>query len=404
MSRLLSLAGATLRLLGHRRLADVLLVAWATWFLQLVIFSQASPLATVQAMGTMWMFLGLYLALAVNLVACFVVELPRALARTRPHAGIDASFPPGGFEALTPQWSSLDLAEAALRRRLYRVKREEGRLVADRGRYASVFGPLFHLVLPLLLPAIVFSVSTREVLGVPVGEGETIPAMTEGPGESLTVTDIHPTYLDDEIFFTHLSAKVAVGDAAPRTVTINESVPAGGGEVRLKSMGYLPGLEIWQGEQLVERSLFKANLFPPGTEAEVSLAGSPHRLFVTLYPDGSKRPGLLPENRTLELENPLLAVRAVRGALPVGSGVLGLGEALELEGQRIVFARADLWVALEWVRDPWGKVAMLLGLIALLLLSLKIFWPRTTWVIVQDGEGLKAARRIEAFAALIDDE
>jgi hypothetical protein len=394
-----------LGILGSRRFADLLLLSMAGWYALLLAWSQTSPLAIVQRIGTMWAFRGLYAALAVNLFACFLIELPRALRRSAPRTVPPGEFPPPGHEEVaTPDWDGLDTAEVSLRRRAYRTRREGVRLVAERGRFAPVLGMLFHLILPLLLPAAVLSLANRQTFSMDVGEGEVVEPLPGGPRARIGVERIDPRYLGGEIYFTQLTAAVSVDGAPAREIRINDPVTVDGGDLRIVSMGFMPGLAISDPDgALLDRAFVKAGLFPPGTEAELTFAGSPHRLLTSFYPDAERGPDGEPRNATLNLRRPLLKVRAVRGKLPISTAVLSPGESMELEGFHLGLEEARLWVKLEWVRDPSAHLALWLCAAALMLLGAKVFWPRTTWIVEESDGGVRAARRVEAPAALSDE-
>jgi len=384
-----------LGILGARRLTDVVLVALVTWFFLLLAWTQASPQATVIRIGTMWTFAGIYGLLVINILACVIIELPRAWRRCTPRTVDGDLFPPTGYTPVAVSWQTAAEAVTGLRRRLFRVRQAGDWVIADRGRFSALLGMAFHLVLPLLLPAVLWSMSSRRVVTMHVGEGEIIAPVDGGPGVSLGVDRIDVDYFEDQVFFTRLAASVLVDGRPAGTVRINESLAVEGGSLRLSSMGFMPALEIMDPHgQPLERSFVKAGMFPPGAEAELNFAGVPHRLFMSFYPDAELKDGR-PINATLNLRQPILKVRAVRGKLPIQTTVLPLGETMVVEGFRLRFADAGLWVALEWVHDPGGDLILILCVLAALLIVVRVALPRVTWVIRIGAGRIDVARRAE---------
>jgi hypothetical protein len=76
--------------------------------------------------------------------------------------------------------------------------------------------------------------------------------------------------------------------------------------------------------------------------------------------------------RSLNLVNPAVEVRVLRGRLDLGGGLLRQGEGFEFEGLTLRFPEIRYWGEFSIVRDPGAPVLFLGYLLALAGLLLKV--------------------------------
>lgn len=370
-------------------------------------------------------FSAIYLLLFISLIGC-------VLPRTIEHARAIGKEPPltprnldrmEGFERLSS--GDLDKAEAWLRKRHFRVRRDENSISAEKGYSRESGNLLFHLSLILILLA----VGIGSLLGskgeaiVNVGERfintpTSYDSLSFGKYQSdqkmqsfsLTVTDFSAKYDPatnaPQDYTLTVNAAHPIGSAEKKTIIkVNSPLTYGNTKIYLQANGYSPVVTVRnksgdvtfhgpvvflpQDGNLTSTGAIKM----PDMSPQIGFVGS----FVPTYDRNSKRGAF---STFPEVLDPRLLLSVWKGYLGLDTGIpqsvyrldtskmerialkqLSLGETLNFGEGSITFDGWKAWVNLQIVDDP-GKLYALVGaILAIFGLLLSLFTrQRRIWV------------------------
>ena len=182
------------------------------------------------------------------------------------------------------------------------------------------------------------------------------------PELSFRVESVEPEFWGEMLLFTELKAQLAFPDGSRATTRINRPLWLGWDTfLRLSGFGYAPRYELKGGAgESLDSAFVKLNVFPPGQRDWFVPQGWPHRIYLEVFPDYEPGPNGAPGTKTLNLRNPALAVRVLRGKADLGSALLQGTESIEYEGLRLNFPEIHVWGEFSIVRDP-GAPLLFLG-------------------------------------------
>jgi hypothetical protein len=315
-------SAALLALIG---LYQLILLAWERW----------GPEETAEALAGRWPFWALYGLAALDALAALVRDVPACF----PH-WFTSSPPP----------------------------RPRRQALASLARLAT------HAAWLLLAVGLLASLGARDRFTLWAAVGEEFQG---APGQYLTRARPRPWSPGPRrVGFTVLEVEPALDQAgrldalsvglalAGRTERLGRWRPVwlGGGRFLLTTgYGYAPHLEVTDPQgQVVERTIAKLALLPPGHSDHVRSDGFAHRLHFRL-PEGVSRRGGQAGLADLELQ-----VDVFRGKLQVAAGRLRPGGALEFEGLTLRMPEVRYWAEFTLVDDP-GLPVIALAALALLV-------------------------------------
>jgi len=322
--------------LGSWRLSIVLMVLAALHYALLAVFSALSPPDLVRNIAALLPFWIVYALLVVNTAVCFWRRLPM------------------------------------LRRDLAR------RGTAQLGSF------LFHGSFLLLASGFLLTFSMRQDASVWVALGEEFESrpeqfLAQSPPHRLTagvppvrfrMERLEPRFWADQLLFTELAADLRLADGTLRRTRINRPLWLGAATfLRLSGFGWAPRFELANADGLrIDSAVVKLNVFPPGQRDFFVVPGFPHRIYVRFFPDFVAADAG-PETRSMNPENPALAVEVRRGRVELGGATLLQGDSFSYEGLRLSFPEILPWGEFSIVWDPGAPALFagyLLGLAGLL--------------------------------------
>jgi len=389
--------------LASWRLSVALMVLSALYQGLLAIWARSSSPEVVRSIAGLlpfWIVNGLLL---VNTALCFWRRLP-LLAR---EIAAGPSLAAGAPDAEWPADPARTRPGAArhLRRGGHRVVAlDDGRLLGVRQRFASLGSFLFHGSLFLVGAAVPLTLATHQETRAWAATGEeldgsadqvvsrTPPRLLSGPGTppALRVDAVRPEFWGEHLLFTRLEADLTFVGGRRATTRINRPLVLGPATfLRLAGYGLAPRWELRDRQGgLVDSAFVKMRVFPPGQRDSFRLGALPHRVYCEVLPDLVMEDGV-PATRSLRLANPALVVRVMRGRLEVASGLVRLGEPLDVEGLRLSFPEIRPWAELSLVHDAGAPVLLAGFALGLLGLCLKARGRRceTEWRPGTDGTG-----------------
>jgi len=368
--------------LGSWRLSIVLMVLAGLYYGLLAIWATSSPPHVVQNIASLLPFWVLYALLLINTVVCLWTRLG-ALRR-------DLS-PGPSLSRLAPDWErptqepNLEAMNTRLRNLGYRTRPTgDGGLWGVRRRFAALGTYLFHGAFLLVAAGFLLGLLTRHEATVWVAVGEDFTGQPEQflsqsppralaaglPRHSFRVTGIAPRFWRDQLLFTELKADLELPGGRTVTTRINRPIWWDWCSfLRLSGFGYAPRYEIAdRGGVVLDSAFVKLNVFPPGQRDFFEAAHYPHRFYVAVLPDFALVDGE-PVTRSLNLVQPAVVLRVLRGKVDVGGATLPPGRGFSFEGLTLRFPEIRYWGEFSIVRDPGipvlfaGYVVGLAGLV-----------------------------------------
>lgn len=372
--------------LGSWRLSVVVMVVIGLYYLFLGIWARSSPPDVVQNIAGLLPFWLAYALLLINNGVCLWRRIPTLQKEIS--ATPILTDRPSRWRVATPEILDDEAARARLLELGYRVVPDtNGTVVGIKRRWTALGTYLFHGAFFLVALGFLFTLVSRQEARVWVSAGEdfenredqylsqTAPKLlgTGVPPQRFQVASIRPEFWRDQLLFTTLEADLVFPDGRQKTTRINRPLwLAWGTFLRMSGFGFTPRYELADRNGFVLDSNFmKLNLFPPGQRDYFNLPNYPHRLYLEVMPDAVVEEGQV-VNRSLNLVNPAVSVEAYRGRLLVGSGVLELEEALEIEGLSLSFPEIRYWGEFAIVRDVGAPIVFLGYLVGLIGLTFKL--------------------------------
>lgn len=396
---------------ASRALTAYLISAYAVFLVFLTIWGARVPAAIVVNISKLAPFWLLYLVAAVHLLACLALfwsTLQRRCSLDFPKgsAGERIAAVPAG------EWERVARANG-LRLRWLAPQRSA---VLHRCRWSPAGTLLFHAALLLLPVAWLVSRATRFqgeawiLEGHPFAGSRAEYTRIEPEGEferraprvAFNVETVEATFWGDRLFFTDLRALIALprGETSEaRWITLPQPAWLDGARVTIRGFNYSPAFElVGPGGALVEAGDLSLRLFPPGTEDSFLLPGSPHRVWVRLYP-GAQGPDARSSNRGFELTNPLFHVAVTSGKRLVSHGFRRVGEPLAFDDYRLTFTAIRRGGDLLVHRDRGYPILWVALLLALAGTVARVLFPSTRVWLERDGEQVRAVVRADPSSA-----
>lgn len=374
-------------------------------------------------------FSAIYLLLFISLIGC-------VLPRTWEHLKAIGRKPPltprnldrmEGHTILTS--GNLDRAEIWLKKRHFRIRREEGSISAEKGYSRESGNLLFHLSLILILIAVgvgsLFGSKGEAIVNVGerfINTPTSYDSLAFGKFQSdrhmqsfsLTVTDFVAKYdaatSSPQDYTLSVDASHPIGGkSVKKVIKVNSPLTYGNTKIYLQANGYSPvvtirdktGQLIFHGAvtflpqdgNLTSTGAIKA----PDMNPQIGFIGS----FVPTYDRNSKRGAFSVFPEALD---PRLLLSVWKGNLGLDSGIpqsvyrldtskmqrialkqLSLGETLIFGEGSITFDGWKSWVNLQIVDDPGKSYALIGAILAILGLLLSLFTrQRRIWVKASD--------------------
>lgn len=377
-------------------------------------------------------FSAIYLLLFISLIGC-------VLPRTMEHLRAIGKNPPltpqnldrmEGFAVLAN--GDLDKAEAWLRKKRFRIRREAHAISAEKGYSRETGNLLFHLSLILILVAVgvgaLFGSKGEAIVNVGerfVNTPTSYDSLVFGKFQSdqtmqsfsLRVTDFSAKYDSatnaPQDYTLKVGAAKPIGTPEKKTIIkVNSPLTYGNTKIYLQANGYSPVVTVRDKSGLItfhgpvtflpqDGNLTSVGAIKvPDMNPQIGFVGS----FIPTYDRNSKRGAF---SAFPEVLDPRLLLSVWKGSLGLDSGIpqsvyrldtskmqrialkqLALGETLNFGEGSITFDGWRSWVNLQIVDDP-GKLYALVGaILAILGLLLSLFTrQRRIWV--------KASNRVE---------
>ena len=370
-------------------------------------------------------FSAIYLLLFISLIGCV---LPRTLEHLRAIGKKPPLTPRNldrmeGFETLSG--GDLDKAEAWLRKKRFRIRRDENSLSAEKGYARESGNLLFHLSLILILVAVgvgsLFGSKGEAIVNVGerfINTPTSYDSLSFGKFQSdqsmssfsLRVTDFNAKYdpatnAPQDYRLTVQAAQPIGAPEEKKIIRVNSPLTYGNTKIYLQANGYSPVVTVRdstgsvtfhgpvtflpQDANLTSTGAIKV----PDMNPQIGFVGS----FIPTYDRNAKRGAF---SAFPEVLDPRLLLSVWKGNLGLDTGVpqsvyrldtskmtriglkqLSLGESLNFGEGSITFDGWRSWVNLQIVDDP-GKLYALFGAIfAILGLLLSLFTrQRRIWV------------------------
>jgi cytochrome c biogenesis protein len=400
-----------------------------------------------------WWFTLAYILLLVSLVSCLIPRsrgLVRGIRR-RPQGIQELESLRHFAEGTVPGGAddALERSRRVLRRRWFRVAREDGVLAADKGRAREAGSLLFHWSFFLLLVGVIYGKGFGFTGQATVIEGETwteahasydLPP-TEGRffSESMhrafrvRVLGFDASYHQSGVPREFVSrVEVLEGDRVVRRDEIRVNAPLEHEGVKLYQLGYgwAPVIEVRQEGRLLASG---PSVFMTDDPSDLSRPWRGVVKLPSLRPQVGLEFRLLPDARAalaggamLEARDPFLLFQAYRGDLrltaaqsvfrldrrdlePWRGGGMALGETARLpSGLQISFPELREYTRFQVKRDPGlglilaSAVALLVGLLPALYSSRRRLWVRAV------PDGARTRLQVGGFAlqrrSAFDDE
>ena len=377
-------------------------------------------------------FSAIYLLLFISLIGCVLPRTlehfkaaraqppltPRFLDRMDCYSEVDA-----------PQESALDSAEAWLRKKHFRVRREAQSISAEKGYSRESGNLLFHLSLILILVAVavgsLYGIKGEAILNTGerfINAPTSYDTLTFGkfqsenslPPFSLTVKDFKASYNVENNAPSDYTLKVATenpigSDSKNSIIKVNSPLTFGSTKIYLQANGYSPvvtvrdkaGTITFQGPVIFlpqDGNLTSTGAIKlPDMNPQIGFIGS----FVPTYTRDSKRGAFSAFPSVLD---PRLLLSAWRGNLGLDSGEpqsvyrlntskmqkiglkqLAVGESYNFGEGSITFDGYKSWVNLQIVDDPGKMYALLGAILAIAGLLLSLFTrQRRIWIKIEE--------------------
>jgi len=381
-----------------------------------------------------WWFTLAYVLLLVSLVSCLIPRTRgtlRGLRRRPPAQGVQEletlkhfaeGVVPGGAE------DALDRSRRVLRRRRFRVAREDGVLAADKGRAREAGSLLFHWSFLLLLVGVIYGKGFGFTGRATVIEGgtwaETHASYDLPPAEGrffsesmhrafrVRVLEFDADYHPNGVPRGFVSrVEILEGNRVVRAgrVEVNEPLEYEGVKMYQLGYGWAPVIEVRRDGRLLASG---PSVFVTDDPSDLSRPWRGVVKLPSLRPQVGLELRLLPDPRAsltgspmLEARDPFLFFQAYRGNLRLTAaqsvfrldrrglerwegGGIALGETARLPGGvEISFPELREYTQFQVKRDPGlglilaSAIAMLLGLLPALYSSRRRLWVRA----VPDG-------------------
>lgn len=396
--------------------------------------------------GSPW-FAAVYLLLHVSLVGCIVPRIgvyARALRTPPPPTPARLDRLPASAAGIAPAASGevLDAAVAWLRRRRFRVAREEGAVAAERGHLRELGNIVFHLSFVVLLGALAWNSLASHRGEVIVVEGQAFSNnLTQyddfRSGAAFDASGLTPFTLWVDSFVARFetgpvqrgaareySAAVRFaeggGDPVAGTLEVNRPLRFGGTSVHLIGHGYAPVVTVVDPEGNVATSGPTVFLPQDGNYASLGVVKAPDarpaylalegyflptavvdaqgprsvfpdalapELFLTVWTGPPRAASAVPES-VYSLDKEGLRQMTAADGTPVAFR-LAPGQRVDLpDGSSVTFTDWRRWVKLQVSSEP-GLVlaaAAIVAAIAGIAASLYVR-PRRLWVRVSDAAG-----------------
>jgi hypothetical protein len=385
--------------LGSTRLSIVLMVVTVQYYLFLAIWAGSSPPHVVQNIAGLIPFWLLYALLLINTGTCLWKRIPVLKRDLATSPRLTERQPDWELET-RPETTAEEAGELLRRVGFRHVAIDGERAWGIRRRWAALGTYLFHGAFFLLAAGFLLTFLSRQEVKVRVATGE---QYTGGPDQLLSISppralslgipalafevaNIRPEFWSDQLLFTTLEAQIE-RNGRRSTTRINRPLWIGPATfLRLSGFGYAPLYELVDRRGAVlDGAYVKMNVFPPGQRDYFVLPDHPHRIYVEVLPDVAVEDGVA-VTRSLNLVNPGVQLRVLRGRVDLGGALLRDGEGFEIEGMTLRFPEIRYWGEFSIVRDPGALILFLGYAIALTGLLLKIRGGRAE-AVWQAGEG-----------------
>ncbi len=395
---------ALARLLGSRRFAVAVMLAWVGMLLVWVVPFQFYGLPNDQVRTIISrepFFRVLYVALAANTVACVSLRVRSAWRRATGALDRADSGASRAARSLPLAFDSRKAESALKRAGARRIESAPGRVWGVRNRWSPIGTVVSHTGLVVLViaasvaawPGGTFDgevvVAEGEAFGgLPEEYASVIGTPTTYPPLAFAVRRVTPEFHEDILLFTKLEAELAPDEGSRRLVRVSDPwIVSPTTALLLKDFGYALEVRSELETSAPSTSVFKLKAFPSGQEDSFELADpSPgvsdsYRFDVTVYGDYVDRDGA-PGVRSFNLADPRVLVSVTR-LLSNGEERRVVDRALVRPGGRVSLPGGDVVIGAvtHWGRfRVWRNGATPIALLGVLLgaggLAGRLLFPR----------------------------
>ncbi len=337
------------RVLGSRRLATALMVAWAAllvvWVIPFIFYGL--PRAEIQAIIYRELFFRIvYALLVLSTLGCISVRIPAVVRKVlrAPKSGSTPSIPASRRLELTGDWDAARARSVLADSGYAHVTEGDGWAWGVRNRWSPLGSIGFHLavvlvmftVTLLILPGSTFSASAV------VAEGESFDSSADDFSDVLTpqsrpprivftVKEIEPRFHSDVLLFTRLDSILVDGVGNRHSMSLASPWVFGPTTLlAIEDFGYTLAVSNGVEEsQTVPPRVYKLKVFPSSMSDSFDRDVGPirYRFNVRVFGDYVNRAGK-PGTRSFNLVRPRIEVSVSR--------VLSSGEAVEILPARVV--------------------------------------------------------------------
>ena len=425
---------------GSRNLSVYIFITGLVYFFFLLAFGAVIPSWGVANLSKLLPFKVLYILFFINLIICEIKWVPVVLRRCRRPEMPEMAEDLGRFRErieVRSQESGVRSLEKYLRRRGYKVQRPGARgqgpvesgaspltppssliLHAYSGRFSPIGNILFHISFLFLLAGVFVSLNYRFELKALLMEGQEFVGAVyakEDAGNQrkflkdmrFEVKEILPRFWGGEMLFTGLKSLIS-HDGREDVAKLSSGINIHGARVTIEGLSYTPKYVLRDLEAgVMDVGYVNLANFVTGSVDDFNIPGFPYKIYVSIYPDFEKKDGKLATN-SMNLLNPKLFIKVVRGKMSVYSGLIGLRDEAYFDGLGLSFPEIKYNGAFKVVKDPgewlvWaGFVLMGTGLIWKLLfyrreVSVNVFGGKVYLSTYSDYYGELNAQKVCSF-------
>lgn len=314
---------------------------------------------------------------------------------------------------------SLEEFISKLKKKGYKVSQKERLFFGVKNRYSPLLNPLFHISFIFILAGAFISSYTSFRAYADVAEGETFQGDYKILKKTLTgkipyfmfkVISIRPVYYKG-ILPIDLDIKIQ-DEKGMSIIGINKPYVRGDISFVVKKVDVAPLfiLQDVKGREL-DGAFVKMNVLQGGRDS-FEMGGYRFRMF--FFPDYGadtdwediNLPQILKETlpekktRSVEIRNPAFEVSVFVGAKFINKKLIKIGEIIEFNGKRLLFADLIYWVRFYVVGEKGLKLIYGGSVLLILSLSLRFIFPRKEIFGFEMGGKIYTGGRVEFYGQL----
>jgi cytochrome c biogenesis protein len=310
----------------------------------------------------------------------------------------------------------LEQLRQLLRQAGYRLHGSMDSFYAVKNHASPLAMLLFHLSFFLMLLGGIVNLYSRFSGYVDLSEGESfqgelsrynaaprLPKWGSPPDVNVTVEKVAPETING--MPTRLAVSISDRQGRMHLAEINHPYNAGRTSFVVTTIGVTPLFVAFDGQgRELDGAYVRLNVLG-GKQDNFAMLG--YRINALFYPDYFVENGV-ERTRSAEFKRPAFHLQVRKDGRTIAEKTLQLGEAIELDGRRLLFKEMPFWVRLYVVKEYGLEIIYAGFLLAIVALFWRfVFYRRELVGAVVDGEGGKClylAGRSEFYKNLFQDE